>query len=125
MRLAVAVFIALLCAAAQAGEVYKWVDKDGVVHYGDQPKHEAETVQLRNADAAQGAEPETDQAQAARAAECQRKRAQLESYRNASTIKETDNLGRTREYSSEERERLITLTEQQVAAACAPAPAAE
>jgi len=25
-------------SAAQAGEIYKWVDKDGTVHYGQQPQ---------------------------------------------------------------------------------------
>lgn len=27
----------LVFSAAQAGELYRWVDKDGVVHYGDSP----------------------------------------------------------------------------------------
>ena len=28
---------ASLCAAAQSNEIYKWVDADGNVHYGDRP----------------------------------------------------------------------------------------
>lgn len=36
--------VALLPAFAAAAEVYRWVDKDGVVHYSDRPQEGAETV---------------------------------------------------------------------------------
>jgi glutaredoxin len=52
--------VALLAAvgAASAGDLYRWVDKQGVVHYGDYPKEEdAERVKLHlqsEGDAASG-----------------------------------------------------------------------
>ncbi len=35
----------LLLANAQAGELYRWVDKEGKVHYGDRPSPETEDVE--------------------------------------------------------------------------------
>lgn len=36
-------------SAAGAKEVYRWVDRDGVVHFSDRPTEGAERVQLRDA----------------------------------------------------------------------------
>lgn len=121
MRLMMILVLAGGCAAANAGEVYKWVDQHGKVHYGDRPKHEAEQIITAPADGGEAADPEAAKAADARAAECGRKKAQLENYRKASSIKETDSLGRTREYSDEERQKLLALTEREAAEACAPA----
>jgi hypothetical protein len=120
MRVIAVAFLALVAFAAQAGEVYKWKDKDGRVHYGDRPKHGAQALDIP---AAAPLDPAAEQAAADRAAECARKRKQLETYRNAPSISETDNLGRTREYSEAERQQLIALTEKKTNEACAPAPA--
>jgi hypothetical protein len=119
MRLIVTILLAGCCAAVSAGEVYKWVDKDGKVHYGDRPKHQAEQV-IGAPPANDVEDPETVKAAEAKAAECNRKKAQLENYRKASSIKETDSLGRIREYSEEERQKLLNLTERQVTEACEP-----
>lgn len=120
MRLMMILLLAGGCAAANAGEVYKWVDKDGKVHYGDRPKHAAEQI-IAAPVAGETADPEAAKAADARTAECGRKKAQLENYRKASSIKETDSLGRTREYSDEERQKLLALTEKEASEACAPA----
>ena len=52
-RMGAFAIIALLAAsAAQAGEIVRWVDADGVVHFGDRqaaPSQGSETVQLRSA----------------------------------------------------------------------------
>ncbi|HUS24927.1 MAG TPA: DUF4124 domain-containing protein [Candidatus Binatia bacterium] len=120
MRLALMLSM-LLCASVQAAEVYKWVDSDGKVHYGDRPKHDAEALDVRpGSGAATSAAPGDP---AARAAACDDKRKQLESYRKAGAIKEQDALGRMREYTPEERAQLLALTEKQVAEACSPAAA--
>ena len=121
MRLIAVIAITMLAAAAaaQAGEVYKWKDKDGHVHYGDRPKHES--VQTLEVPDSPALDPAAAKAQADREADCQRKKAQLETYRNAPSISETDNLGKTREYSEAERLQFIALTEKKVAEACAPA----
>ena len=120
MRVITVAFLALVAVAAQAGEVYKWKDKDGRTHYGDKPKHGAQAVDIP---VAPPLDPAAEKAAADRAAECARKRKQLETYRSAPSISETDNLGRTREYSEAERQQLIAQTEKKVAEACAPAPA--
>lgn len=120
MRFTAVALLALAAVAAQAGEVYKWKDKDGRVHYGDRPKHGAQAVDIP---VAPPLDPAAEKAAADRAAECARKRKQLETYRSAPSISETDNLGRTREYSEAERQQLIAQTEQKMNKACAPAPA--
>lgn len=123
MRLIAAVTLALLCTAASAVEVYRWVDPNGVVHYGDQPKHgAAEPVEVREQPLSDPVLAEAARLQESRAAECQRRRSQLESYRKAGVIKETDGLGNTREYSAGEREQLLARTEKQVTEACAGTP---
>ena len=120
MRVLTVAFLALVAVAAQAGEVYKWKDKDGRIHYGDKPKHGAQPVDIP---VAPTLDPAAEKAAADRAAECARQRKQLETYRAAPSISETDNLGRTREYSEAERQQFIAMTEKKVAEACAPAPA--
>lgn len=37
MRIAVAIMISTLALAARADGIYKWVDENGVVHFGSQP----------------------------------------------------------------------------------------
>lgn len=39
--------LALAAGSAAAGQTYKWVDKDGKVHYSDQPVAGAEKVELK------------------------------------------------------------------------------
>lgn len=125
MRAIPALMAMILATTVSASEVYRWVDKDGRVHYGDKPKaQQAEQVQPKPGSVLGGAAPSSDEAAAqaaARAAECARKQQQLATYKKAPSIKETDSLGRTREFTREEHDRLIALTEEQVAAACNPA----
>ena len=125
MRTILAVSLALACAAASAGEVYKWKDKDGRVHYGDRPKDaQAESVTI-NSSTGGDAPSATPSNENERLAECQRKKAQLESWRRAPTMSEVDNLGRTREYTAAERQQFLTMTEAKVAELCAPPKRAE
>ena len=120
MRLILAVSLVLTCAAASAGEVYKWKDKDGRVHYGDRPKDvQAESIMV--APSSGSGQPSTEFAsEGARQAECQAKRAQLQAWRSAPTMSEIDNLGKTRMYSAAEREQFLAMTQQKVDALCAP-----
>lgn len=121
MRLIAAAVIALLSTAVQAVEVYKWVDKDGVVHYGDRPRPGAEMLEVREPPPGDTALAEAAKAQEAREAECQRLTGQLDSYRKATGLRETDNLGRTREFTEAERQQFLENFEKKVAGACAPA----
>lgn len=47
MRFALAILISILALTAQADGIYKWVDKDGVVHFGAQPPMEKEVEVVR------------------------------------------------------------------------------
>jgi hypothetical protein len=127
MRLSL-VFAGVICAgiagiAGAASEVYKWVDKNGVTHYGDRPKQGGEALEVKPA-SGEGPAPATLQSQAARDAECNRQKAALENYRGAAVIKETNSLGEQRELSADERQKFIALTEKKVETACAAPPAA-
>lgn len=127
MRTIVIALAALLVsAAASAGEVYRWVDKDGRVHYGDKPKTATAEPVTRQPGQVPGSpvDPEAEKQAGARAAACAAKQRQLESYQKAAVINETDSLGQTRELSASEKERLIAITQSQVAEACAAAPPA-
>jgi hypothetical protein len=120
MRIIIAVSLALACAAASAGEIYKWKDKDGRVHYGDRPKDgqaESVTIDSSSGGDAPSAAPANE---GERQAECQKKRAQLERYRKSPSISEVDNLGKTREYTTAERQQFLAITEQKVTELCAP-----
>lgn len=56
--LALALLAFLLSPAATAQEIYRWVDKNGVVHYSDQPGPGAEKITLSGAIAREPAEAE-------------------------------------------------------------------
>jgi hypothetical protein len=121
MRSIVALCVVLACAAASAGEVYKWKDKDGRVHYGDRPKHIEAAPVLITPDVG-GASNEQFATRQAREAECAKKKTQLEGYRRAPSISEVDNLGKQREYTRAEREQFLTMQQQIVDSLCAPPP---
>ena len=50
--------------------------------------------------------------------ECERRKSQLETYRRATSVVETDALGRRHEYDPEQKARLLQIGEQQVLNAC-------
>ena len=110
-------------------DVYKWKDADGRVHYGDQPASGAERV---NAGAINSVTPD-DTAKAAatedqakkHTEECGRKRDQLVNYKKATRIVETDSLGNQKEFSEDERQKLIERTQKQITDGCADVPASD
>ena len=124
MRSIILLSALLACAAASAGDVYKWKDKDGRVHYGDKPKTgEAQSVIVDSSDDADDpAKAGAAQAAAARDAECKTKKSQLAAWRAAPTMSEVDNLGRTREYTPAERQQFLDMTQKKVDQLCAPPP---
>src|SRR5690349_7634835 len=122
MRIIIVLCAALACATAGAGEVYKWKDKDGRVHYGDKPKTgEAQEVMVAP-DSDTGAPAAAGADSAARDAQCQQKKTQLAAWRRAPTMSEVDNLGKTREYTPAERQQFLDMTQAKVDALCAPPP---
>lgn len=127
-------FALLLAVAftAGAGQVYKWIDGEDRVHYSDTPRPGWTRVDLK---AAPGFTPvtaapdvggytppddasESPQGTQLRAEECQKRREQLETYRNSTQISERDNLGNERVFNEEQRLQLIERTQQQVNELC-------
>jgi len=111
--------LAALSTAASAGPVYKWVDKSGRFHFSDTPQPGWTRVGVglpnaMNTESLEGDDPGSE----ARAAECQKRRDLLASYRGAERIIERDALGNEKEYSAEQRLQLVARAEQQVAEAC-------
>jgi hypothetical protein len=103
------------CCAAQAATVYRWVDERGRVHYGDQRGKGASSVEVTPGS---GAAKPADEAGQLRSEECERRRSQLETYRRATSVVETDALGRRHEYDPEQKAKLLQIGEQQVRSAC-------
>jgi len=109
---------------ADTNKVYSWTDSAGNIHYSDQTQanaHEVKTVPPPSSQATPGGTSGTALADDdAHAQECQHKRDQLTTYQNASKITETDALGKTREYSAEEQQKLIDLTTASIHDLCTP-----
>ncbi|MDM4772691.1 DUF4124 domain-containing protein [Solimonas sp. SE-A11] len=131
MRMArvMALGLALAVAPAMAAEVYKWVDPNGRVHYGDQPQPGWKRVGVN---APPASSPGSAPAPAAVPGEvdkaaCDKKKQELESYQKAARVVERDALGREKEYSAEDRQKLIALAQKETDDVCsgraAPAPA--
>ena len=119
MALGVVTLVAALNADAAGGKLYRWVDKDGHVHFSDQPAPAAQEVKAKlpnSADAATAVDADKQ------AADCQRKKDQLAAYRSAIKVSETNSIGQTREYSEDEKAKLIELTEKSVREACGESP---
>lgn len=120
-------FFALLCATAavfgvHAGQVYKWVDPNGRVHFSDTPQPGWKAVDLNESpatsaaaesDAADGGDQANTREQL-RAEECQRAKTQLATYKSATKIVERDALGKEKEYSNDERLQLLEQTQKRV-----------
>jgi hypothetical protein len=125
MRSVFALVLMLACAAASA-DVYKWKDQNGVWHYGDKPKHDAQQVEIKPDSGT--AEPSVAEAdRQGRDKECQDKKAQLEGWRKSTKMSEVDSLGREREFTKEERAQFMALQEKKMQEICArpPTPEAE
>jgi len=60
----------------------------------------------------------TDPVQTARSEECERRKSQLETYRRATSVVETDALGQRREYDPQQKAKLLEIGAQQVRIAC-------
>jgi hypothetical protein len=126
LGLGMAALLLAASAAADDAKLYRWVDKDGHVHYGDQPAAgNASTVNLRSINSSDSS---SDVARAAAAdkqsAACKQKGDQLKTYQNASSITETDALGNKHEYTPQEQQQLVEKTSKYMDDNCGGAPAA-
>ena len=126
--LAVAAVLAAASAAAADPTLYRWVDKDGHVHYGDQPAGgNAQTINpkvMGGGDAGSGTSDADAAAAAKQAAACKAKSDELTRYQGATSITETDALGNTRDYTPDQKDQLVARTQKYIDEHCgAPAPA--
>lgn len=108
-----------LMLGLQAGEAktYRWVDDKGRVHYSDVAAPQAEQVLVKPGSGVQGVARPDPNAEA-KSSECARLRERLNTYEAASTITETDALGKQRTYNDAERQQLLDQTREQAQAAC-------
>ncbi|CAN0227825.1 unnamed protein product [Chrysoparadoxa australica] len=126
--------LALFTGLASA-EIYRWVDDQGRVHYGDRPAagRPAEKLQSTPAGPARTADRDTsgneagrtdeadDRAERAaevRQQECEKARTRLQAYRDAARLTTTGPEGETRELDADERVDVIVRAEEQVAELC-------
>lgn len=107
----------MFCELASAGSVYRWVDAKGRVHYGDPSSAQAGAVEVKPGGAtAPSIQP--PRPALVSAPECEDRRRQLNRYREAGQITETDALGQQHEYTDAQRLELIRIAEQKVQQAC-------
>lgn len=122
--------VSLFAASLVHAEVYRWVDKQGVVHYSDNTRAEgAAAVDLnhaenpRNAGASQPLQEntsasESEELSAVRSKQCAKAKKQLKSYQNAQKIVATEADGSQRELTADEQVKEIVRTKNRVKALC-------
>jgi hypothetical protein len=129
-RLLLAAASLLLCAAAAAQQsptLYRWVDKDGHVHYGDSaqaPNAKPINPRLLNSGEDSSAGADDEKAAAARQAECKSKADDYNRFKNAASFTETDALGNSRTYTQQEKDLLVERKRQALVDKCGAAAAA-
>ncbi len=102
--------------SSAAGNLYRWVDAQGQIHFSDQPHGNAQRLNLHVPDAAASAQPPP--AAAIDGAACKQDKARLARYRKATTITETSSLGETHTFTPEEKQKLIARTQESVNKTC-------
>lgn len=118
----------LLCGAAlaqQSRTLYRWVDKDGHVHYGDNAAL-APNARPVNPNMLNGGEDNSsvnDAAAATRQANCKAKIDDFNRYKDAASITETDALGNSRTYTPEEKDKLLERKRQDLSNSKCDSPA--
>ena len=138
--LILAALVATTFSVSTSAAVYRWVDAEGHVHYTDKPVQNSEPVNTQTGQP-KGAEPapqswgsvtrssgitgasgavSPDQL-AQKKSECDEKKKQYDSYKNAAKIVETDSLGRRHEYSADEQKQLADKAQKAMEESCAAA----
>lgn len=112
--LPVSLLLSAAFAASADARIYRWIDANGAEHFGDAPPVHGRSIKIKQP----AVREPINEAAAIDAAACAAKREQLKSYQLAGRFTETNALGETREYSDDEKRKLIANTEMQVRAAC-------
>lgn len=136
MRIFLALCLGLLACTTSASELYRWVDEQGKVHYGDQPppKQDKEALKLQYSKApvsptpaASALGPVTPRIELREGGgvaqfdqgKCDSAKQRLLLYKTAQRLERPDEFGRVRNATDEERKALIEGAEQIVARECA------
>jgi hypothetical protein len=106
-------------ALAEPPTMYRWVDKDGHVHYDDSgqaPGSRPVNPRLMNSDG--GAPPPAQAAAAGKQGDCKAKSDEYARYKGAASITETDAMGNVHTYSAEERDKVVEHKRDELVAQC-------
>lgn len=106
--------------AQQSPQLYRWVDKDGHVHYGDSgqaPGARPVNPKLLNSGDDDATSPDARKA-ADKQADCKRRTDDYLRYKNATGFTETDALGNSRNYGPEEMDKLRERKRQDLVEHC-------
>jgi hypothetical protein len=129
LGLLAALLLAASASAQQSPTLYRWVDKDGRVHYGDAPAADAKAraVDPRVFSNGQdgGAPSDDDKAAAAKQADCKSRAEVYNRFKSASSFTETDALGNSRTYTPAEKDQLVEHKRQDLVSNCGAAAAAD
>lgn len=126
---ALATLIGLAASGTHAVErVYKWVDADGVVHYGQQPPAEAKAEAIKVQKGFSVADPDAEvpltdeqKKQAADAETCRVATENFKMLSGDSDVKRTDEYGEAHILSAEEKESERTRAQAAMERYCKPA----
>lgn len=136
MRYLILISFTLLFMLPASAQVYRWVDEQGKVHYGDMPPPEENAQALTidsgervsadgddDADDSDGdndaaADEKTPAAQSLAEKRCELAKLTLDRYRSAETLVKTDEEGNKQTLNEEETARAIKQAEATVAARC-------
>lgn len=118
----VVVAAVLPCMSHAAQTLYRWVDAQGQVHFSDQAHDNAQRFDLHLPAGAASSPPPP--ATVLDSAACKQDKAQLTSYRKASSITETDAHGKIHVLTPAEQQKLVARTQAAVEKACGESAAA-
>ena len=113
-------FALLLIAATPdvgAQKMYRWVDAQGNVHFGDRPPVGANEIQPKS-NAGTKSDTKASTVVAEKENECETLKQRLASYRSASELIQQMPDGTKRSFTEAERARVVQRTESAVAKAC-------
>ena len=102
-------------------EIYRWVDEDGVTHYGDRPAANAEHVRIRDGkpvSPTKEEKAETVELAALREEQCEMAQSRYKEYSSSDRLIEQDDFGKKRELSPDERLAAIAKAKSDVDAYC-------
>lgn len=115
--------VALITAPgpAMSETIYRWVDSEGIKHYGDRPVPHADSVRVRDGKPVPSSKKENSEDEEMtqlREEQCQLAKARYGEYSESNRMIEKDAFGKERELSPEERLAAIAKAKNDVETYC-------